>query len=109
MKLLFENWREYLFERYSIESSLETIKPTNNIPLGKEIWKSLNAEATLYDLIYTPKPTAWLTLGTEHGCHCIDGLEMLVQQGAASLRLGSGNNQVPVEEMRKAAMSWLTV
>ncbi|MFL0727807.1 MAG: shikimate dehydrogenase, partial [Prochlorococcus sp.] len=41
------------------------------------------------------------------GCRCIDGLEMLVQQGAASLRLWSGKNDVPIEEMRKAALSHL--
>ena len=37
MKLLFENWRQYLLmERYSIDSSLETIKPTN-----KKMYKAL--------------------------------------------------------------------
>ena len=91
------------------QNRAETSTPRAPMPLGKKIWQNLSPKTTLYDLIYTPKPTAWLTLGTEHGCHCIDGLEMLVQQGAASLRLWSGNNQVPIEEMRKAALGWLTL
>ena len=37
------------------------------------------------------------------GLRCIDGLEMLIQQGAASLRLWSQSDAVPVETMRSAA------
>jgi len=82
-------------------------EPIELIPLGQEIWQNLKPSTTLYDLIYTPRPTNWLSWGAQHGCRCIDGLEMLVQQGAASLRLWSGKNDVPIEEMRKAALSHL--
>ena len=34
---------------------------TSAVPLGPDIWTSLRADAVLYDLIYTPRPTAWLT------------------------------------------------
>jgi shikimate dehydrogenase len=37
----------------------------------------------------------------------LDGLEMLVRQGAASLRLWSGLEAVPVEAMRAAALAQL--
>ncbi|WP_392351208.1 shikimate dehydrogenase [Parasynechococcus sp.] len=73
------------------------------IPLGKELWTQLPTQATLYDLIYTPRPTPWLQYGHGRGHRCIDGLEMLVQQGAASLRLWSHSDTVPVETMRSAA------
>ncbi|MGB1775222.1 MAG: shikimate dehydrogenase [Synechococcus sp.] len=73
------------------------------IPLGRELWTQLPAQTTLYDLIYTPRPTPWLQLGQSRGHRCIDGLEMLVQQGAASLRLWSHSDTVPVETMRSAA------
>ena len=76
---------------------------TDAIPLGQEIWTDLNPKAVLYDLVYTPRPTAWLRWGQDHGYRCIDGLEMLVQQGAASLRLWSERNDVPVDAMRSAA------
>ena len=73
------------------------------MPLGAELWSGLSSEAVLYDLIYTPRPTCWLTAGQRRGHRCIDGLEMLVQQGAASLRLWSGRHDVPTEAMRSAA------
>ena len=72
-------------------------------PLGEAIWSQLQGSAMLYDLVYTPRPTAWLRWGQSRGHRCIDGLEMLVQQGAASLRLWSDRNDVPVETMRCAA------
>ena len=72
-------------------------------PLGEAIWSHLQESAMLYDLVYTPRPTAWLRWGQSRGHRCIDGLEMLVQQGAASLRLWSDRNDVSVETMRRAA------
>ena len=78
------------------------------MPLGSDLWDRLAKQATLYDLIYTPRPTAWLRWGQGRGHRCIDGLEMLVQQGAASLRLWSGVNDVPVDSMRHAAETALS-
>jgi shikimate dehydrogenase len=76
-------------------------------PLGEAIWSHLQGSAMLYDLVYTPRPTAWLRWGQSQGHRCIDGLDMLVQQGAASLRLWSDRNDVPVETMRLAAVAAL--
>ena len=80
---------------------------TQEIPLEKKIWQHLQPNTTLYDLIYTPRPTAWLTLGAKNDCEQIDGLEMLIQQGAASLKLWSKSDQVPIEVMRAAAKEHL--
>jgi len=79
--------------------------PKNNIdkvPLGHEVWENLKSGTTLYDLIYNPKPTEWLKIGLKKDCKIINGLEMLIQQGAASLRLWSGINEIPIDIMRKA-------
>ncbi|KEF42437.1 MAG: shikimate dehydrogenase [Cyanobium sp. CACIAM 14] len=76
-------------------------------PLRPDQLEALPAGATVYDLIYTPRPTALLRLARERGCTAIDGLEMLVQQGAASLRLWSGRRDVPVDAMRAAALARL--
>ena len=76
---------------------------TQAFPLGEAIWSHLQGSAVLYDLVYTPRPTAWLSWGQSRGHRCIDGLEMLVQQGAASLRLWSDRTDVSVETMRLAA------
>ena len=71
------------------------------------IAKYLNPNSTIYDLIYTPRPTKWLKLGEECGCKTIDGLEMLIQQGAASLNLWTGVKEMPIQLMRKAAINAL--
>ncbi len=79
------------------------------IPLGREIWDNLKKETILYDLIYTPRPTAWLKIGNKKGLKTIDGLEMLVQQGAASLKIWSGFSDIPIQSMRKAAEKHLYI
>ena len=79
----------------------------NAMPLGPHLWQELGPTTTLYDLIYTPRPTPWLQLGQQRGCQTIDGLEMLVQQGAASLRRWSGRRDVPITVMREAALQRL--
>ncbi len=74
-----------------------------NIPLGNEIWECLSNKTILYDLIYTPRPTNWLKLGQKNNCFTIDGLDMLVEQGAFSIKLWSGFNDVPIEIMKSCA------
>lgn len=76
---------------------------SNQSPLNPGQLNQLPAAATVYDLIYVPRPTALLTGAGARGCRTIDGLEMLVQQGAAALRLWSGVPEVPVAAMRAAA------
>lgn len=80
----------------------------STLPLGVDIWDNLTAQTVLYDLIYTPRPTPWLQRGEALGCRTYDGLEMLVQQGAAALRRWSGIDDVPVNAMREAALKNLS-
>ena len=81
----------------------------NNIPLGNEIWNCLSNKTILYDLIYTPRPTNWLKLGQKKNCFVIDGLDMLVGQGALSIKLWSGFNDVPIQIMKSSAKKHLMV
>lgn len=76
-------------------------------PLRPAELEALRPGSTVYDLIYTPRPTALLQAASARGCHSLDGLEMLVQQGAAALRLWSGLETVPVAAMRAAALAQL--
>jgi shikimate dehydrogenase len=76
-------------------------------PLRPDQVAALAPTTTVYDLIYTPRPTALLRLARARGCRTIDGLEMLVHQGAASLRLWSGLEEMPVIAMRAAALARL--
>ena len=72
-------------------------------PLAEAELAALQPGCCVYDIIYTPRPTALLQRASALGCRSLDGLEMLVEQGAAALRLWSGRNDVPVEVMRAAA------
>ena len=76
-------------------------------PLSAAALDRLRPGCGVYDLIYTPRPTALLRQAAARGCRTWDGLEMLVQQGAAALRLWSGRDSVPVAAMRDAALTRL--
>ena len=80
-----------------------------NVPLGHKIWDCLSNKTILYDLIYTPRPTNWLKIGQQKNCFTIDGLDMLVEQGAFSIRLWSGFHDVPVQIMKSSAEKHLMV
>lgn len=84
-------------------ASATTTNEELHCPLSQEELNRLRPTATVYDLIYTPRPTALLHQAAERGCRTLDGLEMLVEQGAAALRLWSGIEAIPVATMHKAA------
>jgi shikimate dehydrogenase len=72
-------------------------------PLNEEEIEKLNPNSPIvYDLIYTPNPTKLLQQAQEIGAIAIDGLEMLVQQGAAALKIWSVRETIPVDVMRQA-------
>jgi shikimate dehydrogenase len=58
------------------------------------------------DLVYRSERTALLQAAAAHGARTIDGLEILVAQGALSLELWTGR-QAPLEVMRAAARAEL--
>jgi shikimate dehydrogenase len=74
-------------------------------PLSYEEMKNFssnNADSAIaYDLIYTPNPTKFLQFAQKVGVIAIDGLEMLVQQGAAALKIWLERDTVPVDVMRQ--------
>jgi shikimate dehydrogenase len=53
------------------------------------------------DLVYVPRPTAWLAAAAEAGATTVDGLGMLVHQAAAQLALWTGL-EPPVDAMWRA-------
>ncbi|MEB3306955.1 MAG: shikimate dehydrogenase [Cyanobacteriota bacterium] len=76
-------------------------------PLGAVELEALQPGSCVYDLIYVPRPSRLLQAAAARGCRTVDGLEMLVQQGAAALRLWSGRAEVPVAVMAGAAEALL--
>jgi shikimate dehydrogenase len=76
-------------------------------PLTLEEMVHLPEGAIAYDLIYKPKPTKFLQQAQQAGITAIDGLEMLVQQGAAALKIWLERESVPVDVMRQALFEHL--
>jgi shikimate dehydrogenase len=75
-------------------------------PLSVQQIELLRVGAIVYDLIYTPRPTQLLQMAEAGGCQSIDGVDMLVGQGAAALELWLGQ-PVPVELMRASLIDVL--
>ncbi|MFN6502064.1 MAG: shikimate dehydrogenase [Nostoc sp. DedQUE01] len=78
-------------------------------PLSVEEMANLPTGAIAYDLIYIPKPTQFLKQAEKQGAIAIDGLEMLVQQGVAALKIWLQQETVPVEVMRQALIKHLSL
>ena len=76
-------------------------------PLNAAQMANLWSGAIVYDLIYNPNPTQFLRQAQQHGAVTIDGLEMLVQQGAAALQIWL-QQPVPVDVMREAVQKHLS-
>jgi len=76
-------------------------------PVSATQMADLPKDAFAYDLIYIPKPTQFLQLAQQQGAIAIDGLEMLVQQGAAALKIWLQQETVPVDVMRQALQNYL--
>ncbi|MBD1907768.1 MULTISPECIES: shikimate dehydrogenase [Cyanophyceae] len=70
-------------------------------PVDTDVMARLKKDAIAYDLIYTPRPTKFLQQAKTQGAIAIDGLEMLVQQGAIALKFWL-DKEPPVDVMRQA-------
>lgn len=70
---------------------------------------SFRAGQTVVEIVYGDGETELAAAARERGATVVDGLEMLVQQGAQSLRIwlgehyGAGKYEPPLEAMRSAA------
>ena len=122
LQAFLDSWQGATFaDRISVHpwDALETILPQTHLlvnstplgmaphadasPLNPSQMARLPQTAVAYDLIYTPRPTQFLKLAAERGLTAIDGLEMLVQQGAAALEIWT-QRSAPVDVMRTALL-----
>jgi len=62
----------------------------------------LPAHLTVVDLVYRPRRTPLLRQAAAAGCRTVEGIEMLVEQGALSFEVWTGM-PAPVDMMRRAA------
>ncbi|MDJ0844827.1 MAG: shikimate dehydrogenase, partial [Crocosphaera sp.] len=79
---------------------------TENSPVDRNIWKKFPKNAIAYDLIYNPSPTQFLKDAQQQGLTIIDGLDMLVYQGAAALEIWV-QKPAPGEVMSQALKQYL--
>jgi shikimate dehydrogenase len=79
---------------------------TDASPLTDAQAELIRADAIAYDLIYVPNPTRFLQQAAGRGAMAIDGLEMLVGQGAAALQIWTGQ-EVPIATMRRTLQQHL--
>lgn len=78
-----------------------TTPDINISPVESSVMQKLKSGAIAYDLIYNPAKTLFLQQAEQNGAKIFNGLEMLVQQGAAALEIWLGC-PVPIEVMRKS-------
>ena len=78
-----------------LEAPSETFE---QLPLGVA---DLGRFDVVVDLVYRPEGTALLHAAAKRGCAVVDGLEVLVQQGALSYEIWTGE-KADVERMRAA-------
>ena len=73
--------------------------PFAELPLRAEL---LGRRVTVIDLVYGREETKLVAAARSRGARVVDGLEVLVRQGAESLRIWTGK-EPPLEVMREAA------
>jgi shikimate dehydrogenase len=70
-----------------------------NMPVNAD---DLGEYACVVDLVYRDGATELLRQAEQRGCRCVDGLEILVRQGARSFEIWTGRS-APLDVMRRAA------
>lgn len=73
--------------------------PFDELPLAADAFA---ASQTVVDMVYGGEPTALLRAAAASGATTVDGIEILVQQGALSLETWTGR-PAPLDTMRAAA------
>ena len=73
--------------------------PFAELPLAPD---AFTAEQTVVDMVYGSEPTVLLRAAAAAGAGTVDGIEILVQQGALSLEIWTGR-PAPLDTMRTAA------
>ena len=66
----------------------------------------LHPGLTVFDLVYRPRATSLLGRARASGCRTVEGVEMLIRQGAGSFEIWT-DLPAPVDAMRRAALEAL--
>jgi shikimate dehydrogenase len=104
----------YPYDRiYELKGKIDII--VNATPLGMAgfetklpVPSALLSDVVVFDTVYNPPTTPLIAEAVKRGCKAINGLDMLVFQGAKSFEIWTGM-QAPVDVMKRAAKSALGV
>lgn len=93
---------DYPHERVDLVVNATTLglQPTDAMPLDEWLCP-LNKVGAVYDMIYRPAETQFMSRARAEGCRVVNGLGMLLYQGAAALELWTGK-PAPLAVMRAA-------
>lgn len=98
---LGEDLSEELRDAWLLVNSTAMGWDEDELPITRDQIALLRTDAIVYDLTY--RDTAFLTTAAAAGHETIDGLPMLVHQGAESFRLWTGQ-EPPLDQMWQAAV-----
>ena len=84
-------------------TSVGMVPDVDRTPVSSSL---LNPKLVVYDIIYNPLPTRLLREAKAAGARTIDGLDMLVWQGALAFKKWTGR-EAPFEIMKQAAVKAL--
>ena len=59
-------------------------------PIDEEVVKTMNKDSIIYDIVYNPLNTELIKLAKKHGIQTIQGLDMLIYQGAKAFEIWTG-------------------
>ncbi|MGH2664116.1 MAG: shikimate dehydrogenase [Actinomycetota bacterium] len=77
---------------------------TEGCPLPDDV--PFHGELTVFDLVYRPRVTELLRRAAAAGCPTVEGIDMLIEQGARSFEIWTGV-PAPADVMRAAALAAL--
>ena len=75
-------------------------------PIKEETLKTAKKETLVYDLVYNPQQTLLIKTARDIGIQTINGLDMLILQGAKSFEIWTGTKP-SIEKMKTAALKTL--
>ena len=72
-------------------------------PIDEDVVKTMNKEAVVYDIVYNPLKTELIKYAKKHDIQTIQGLDMLIYQGAKAFEIWTGKKP-DVLKMKIAAL-----
>jgi shikimate dehydrogenase len=87
--------------RTPVDAVVSTIPPSAQVPLADGV---VGAAEVVFDVIYHPRDTPFLTAATDRGKVAIGGFELLLHQAARQVELMTGAARAPIEPMRAAGI-----